>query len=251
MAGRVGEPDAAVAEEVEGAAEARVGGDSRTIEVDDPVIEEVVVVGGAIAAQERPRVGRGRLPFRLREDERRLRVLGDPGAVVEVQMGEDHGLQVEGVDPALTELGREVAAGLDLRPGEAGDELAEVGRGLRCDRSVEGGVDEDRPDRRVGDQVGRDRHQPPARLRRSDAEHAQGREPSAAALEEPLRGEDRAAEQRFDLDRDPRLTAAGKRLVQCLRFCFQLAHPRPEATRRRRRPRRSARRPHKVSQGTQ
>ena len=69
------------------------------------------------------------------------------------------------------------------------------------------------------------------------------------ALEEALRGQDRAAEQRLDRDRHPRRSAAGKRLVQWLRLRLQLAHLDPSGY-----PaggggsRAPARRPHDVSQ---
>ena len=47
VAGREGEPDRAVAEEVEGAAEAGVGVDAGAVEVDRAVVEGVVEVGCA------------------------------------------------------------------------------------------------------------------------------------------------------------------------------------------------------------
>ena len=55
VAGRVGEADRAVAEEVEGAAEGRVGVDPAAVEVDRAVVEGVVEVGAAVAAQQRAR----------------------------------------------------------------------------------------------------------------------------------------------------------------------------------------------------
>ena len=57
MAGREREADTAVAEEVEGAPEGRIGLDAGTVEVDQAVIEGIVVVLGPVAAQ------RGREPL--------------------------------------------------------------------------------------------------------------------------------------------------------------------------------------------
>ena len=72
VAGGEGEADRAVAEEVEGAAEAGVGVDPAAVEVDRAVVEGVVEVGAAVAVQGRARAGRRRLPLGLADDEGRL-----------------------------------------------------------------------------------------------------------------------------------------------------------------------------------
>jgi hypothetical protein len=62
---RIDEMDGAVAEEVEGAAEAGVGVDVVAVEVDGAVLEGVVEVGAAVAVEEGAGAVRGRLPLGL------------------------------------------------------------------------------------------------------------------------------------------------------------------------------------------
>ena len=119
VAGRGGEPDAAVAEQVEGAAEGRVRADALGAVAERAVVEGVVVVGRAVAAQEGPAVGGRGDPLGLGEHEGRARELRDPGAVVEVQVGHHDQADRLRVDAARAELRGEVVPGIERRPGRS------------------------------------------------------------------------------------------------------------------------------------
>ena len=156
VAGGVGEADRAVAEEVEGAAEAGVGVDRRRGR------------SRPCGSRRRSRSGRGgsrcssglravggRLPLGLADDEGRAGELGDRRGVVEVQVGHHHDRDLARVEAALAQLRGDVFAGLEGRLAEAGAERAEVLLRVGGDRGVQAGVDEDRAGARVADQEGR------------------------------------------------------------------------------------------------
>src|SRR5207344_494499 len=148
----------AVAEEVEGASEGRVGPDPAAVEVDGAVVEGVFEVGPAVAVEQRSRPGRGGMPLDLADDEGRVGELRDRRAVVDVQVGHDDDRNLAWVEAALAQLGWNVLALLQGRLAEASAEGAEVLLAVGRDRGVQAGVDEDRAGARVADQEGGNRH---------------------------------------------------------------------------------------------
>jgi hypothetical protein len=104
VAGREGDADAPVAEQVERAPEPRERADLRVVEVEQPVVEGMVEVARHVAVAPRARLV-GDLPLLLAEDERRARELNHAARVIEVEVGHHDQLHLRRLDPARAELG--------------------------------------------------------------------------------------------------------------------------------------------------
>ena len=119
--GRVGEPDRAVAEEVEGAPEGRVGVDLAAVEVDRPVVEGVVVVHVAVAVQRSaaaPWVAAchsASLSTKVESGNSEIAEVWSRCMWVITTIGTSLG-----VEPLLAQLRRDVGPGLEARVAEAG-----------------------------------------------------------------------------------------------------------------------------------
>ena len=204
--GGEGEPDRAVAEEVVGAAEARVGVDLAAVEVDRAVVEGVVEVLAPVAVEQR---------FRAR----RVAAFHSASLTTKVDCGNSEIAELwsrcrwvmttigtsPGSRPAFAQLRRDVFAGLEARLAEARRRGApKFSRAVGRDRGVQAGVDEDRAGARVAEQEGGagDLHrrlaaeQGPRQLQRQEA--------AARALHHRARPGDVAGDHRFDRHRRAR-----------------------------------------------
>jgi hypothetical protein len=119
--------------------------------------------------------------------------------VIAVEVGHHHHLHVLRREAAVAKLRSGVLAPLELVV--AGEDAPEVVAGVRRDRGVEAGVDQDRPDGRVLDQV--DRAREPRVVLARDPDPPRGQHSADAAvlhLEEAGREHGRPAVHRLDHD---------------------------------------------------
>jgi hypothetical protein len=172
VAGGVDDPHAAVAEQVDGAAEGgervHVGG----LEVDRSVLEGMIELPADVAIELAATCGR--LPFLVADDERGRRELGDPAGVVGMQMGHHHRPDRRRVDLPCAQLRRDrlVGSHLQVLEEQAAHRphalLAVDGHG-----GVEARIHEDRPGAGVLHQERRHGEVDPLVARNADAESLQ------------------------------------------------------------------------------
>jgi hypothetical protein len=166
------DPDAAVAEQVERAAEGGVGVRVRGLEVERLPVEGVVELPRPVPLEPAARP-RG-LPLGARHHEGRVGELRDAARVVRVQVRHHDHAHLGRLDAELAELGRQRLPGLhpdvlDHTAGEATERL--VGRDR--DRGMEARVHEDPAGAGMLDEESHDGHLGPLLARHADPQRAQ------------------------------------------------------------------------------
>ena len=210
VAGREGDAHAAVAEDVERAAEALVGRGVGALEVERAVVEGVVELALAVAVL-RPLVVAAAHSALLTRNVASPKS-DDRAGVVGVQVGHDHDVPIW-----LAAMPRARSCADDRLLGRHLDVFEDERRArprfacrLDGDRGVEAGVDQHRAGAGVVDEERGHRQAPPLAARHAEAERLAPGQPAGLAQEERRRADRGAGQQRLDADGGA-LLAAGQR----------------------------------------